>query len=70
MSEHLTKEKLEMLSSRKLRGKELFSALKHIENCQKCRVRVKLPTTEEILKRLEPDTDSHLKSETTTQQKK
>lgn len=55
MKEHLTAEELELLNERRLRGKELVKALKHLETCARCRSKVKLPTKEEILTRLAPD---------------
>lgn len=64
MKDCLAKEKLELLQNRKLRGKELFTALKHLEICEKCRSKIILPTKAEILKRFEDDvvTDEALNS--------
>jgi hypothetical protein len=36
MTEHLSKEQLNLLSNHQLRGKEFVNALKHLESCQKC----------------------------------
>jgi hypothetical protein len=55
MKDCLPEETLKLLSDRRLRGARLIEALKHLENCARCRARVRMPTKEELLKRLEPN---------------
>lgn len=58
MEDCLTREELELINKRELRGKGLFKALKHLETCEKCRSKIKLPSKEEILKRFDIDSSS------------
>lgn len=55
MNECLPEETIKLLSGRNLRGERLVSALRHLEACAICRAKVRMPTREEILKRLVPD---------------
>lgn len=55
MKNCLSQETIELLSDRNLRGARFVEALKHLETCADCRARVRMPTKEEILRRLEPD---------------
>ncbi len=55
MKECLTAEEVELLDKRELRGKGLVKALRHLESCPECRSKMKSPTREEILRRLEPN---------------
>lgn len=57
MSDCLTKENLELLNKRQLRGRGLVNALKHLEKCEKCRRKIKLPGREEVLRRIFDDED-------------
>jgi hypothetical protein len=53
MNDCLSKEDLELLSNQESPSMGLFKALEHLEKCEKCRSQVRLPSKEEILKRLE-----------------
>lgn len=55
MNECLSPEKLELLAERKLRGRDFTAALRHLEECAECRAKVRMPSIEEILKRLEDE---------------
>ncbi len=65
----MSREEIELLSKRKLRGNRLFAGLKHLETCEKCRSQIKLPAKEEILKRFEEDQSSLISSQTVPIQK-
>lgn len=66
----MSREEIELLNKRELCGKGLFSALKHLENCEKCRSQIELPTREEILKRFEEGEPPSILTQTAPAQKK
>lgn len=72
MSDCLSKEELELLNKRELRGAGLVKALKHLETCEKCRLQIELPTKKEILGRIfdEDEISAMRLSEPLPQQKK
>ena len=55
MTEHLSLDQIERLSSYQLKGTELLYVLDHLEECEECRKKIKSPTKAEILANLFSD---------------
>lgn len=57
MNDCLSRKEVELLNKRELRGERLYAALKHLETCESCRLKIEIPTRKEVLERIFIDKD-------------